>query len=398
MGSNQYKEQNYAFFGVTPSQNVASFNLEDQKHFHTDKMADFLVSKSFEQVLTEHLPFVSFQCCFITESNEYLLKNTSSPFPKPQSSHLQNFGPSLRGLIPFGKAFSYEFVETTIKSQFRNNYPSLKITMGHFHSLKLIESSTTPAHMNYSYVGIVHPCSHHPSTHLSQKPHEFIDLNLIQEEFKERETNPQKFSIDDDCLIDMLKENLFTRILSEYKTKSAEETTNFYDQIEFDSIGAIVGRFQPFHNGHLNLLLTMLKYHQQIKIGIGSSQYHHSQSNPFTYEERKQMISDSLADKDIPHARYHIFAIPDLHNYSKWLKKVIETLTPFELFYSNSSWIRQIIDDTGLKIAPKAIFNFSHYNGTNVRKCLMESQSIKNLVPSAVLIILSTIDALSRLN
>ena len=120
--------------------------------------------------------------------------------------------------------------------------------------------------------------------------------------------------------------------------------------------------------------------------------------NPFTFEERKKMISDSLTEKNIPPSRYQIYAIPDLHNYSKWLKKVIETLTPFELFYSNSSWIRQIIDDTGLKIAPKAIFNFSHYNGTNVRKCLMESQSIKDLVPSAVLKILSTIEALSRLN
>ena len=54
--------------------------------------------------------------------------------------------------------------------------------------------------------------------------------------------------------------------------------------------GLVLGRFQPFHLGHLNLIQTVLNDKKEPLICIGSAQYAHTKDNPFTVKERKDMI------------------------------------------------------------------------------------------------------------
>ena len=56
-------------------------------------------------------------------------------------------------------------------------------------------------------------------------------------------------------------------------------------------IGLFVGRFQPFHDAHLQIIQNALKEVEKLIIGVGSSQYSETAENPFTYEERKEMIT-----------------------------------------------------------------------------------------------------------
>ena len=51
-----------------------------------------------------------------------------------------------------------------------------------------------------------------------------------------------------------------------------------------------IGRFQPFHKGHLKIIQQASETYDQILVGIGSSQYSHTVDNPFTAEERTEMI------------------------------------------------------------------------------------------------------------
>jgi cytidyltransferase-related domain len=61
----------------------------------------------------------------------------------------------------------------------------------------------------------------------------------------------------------------------------------------------IVGRFQPFHKGHLEVIEEVLKEHDSVIIGIGSAQYSHTLQNPFTAGERHLMISNALETQKI---------------------------------------------------------------------------------------------------
>ena len=54
--------------------------------------------------------------------------------------------------------------------------------------------------------------------------------------------------------------------------------------------GLYVGRFQPFHLGHLGAIKEVLKEVDELAIVIGSAQYSHNPSNPFTAGERLVMI------------------------------------------------------------------------------------------------------------
>jgi nicotinamide-nucleotide adenylyltransferase len=58
--------------------------------------------------------------------------------------------------------------------------------------------------------------------------------------------------------------------------------------------GLYVGRFQPFHLGHLEAIENVLKEAEELVIVIGSAQYSHNINNPFTAGERLVMIRRAL--------------------------------------------------------------------------------------------------------
>ncbi|TJZ73480.1 NUDIX domain-containing protein [Chitiniphilus eburneus] len=62
----------------------------------------------------------------------------------------------------------------------------------------------------------------------------------------------------------------------------------------FDTL-VFIGRFQPFHDSHLRMVLAALAQARQLVLVIGSSPAHRSVRNPFTGEERRAMIEAAVA-------------------------------------------------------------------------------------------------------
>ena len=79
-------------------------------------------------------------------------------------------------------------------------------------------------------------------------------------------------------------------------------------------IGFLIGRFQPFHLGHLEAIKFALSKVEHLHVGIGSSNKSHQERNPFTADERKEMILLSIED-DIA-KRISIHYIPDVDDRS----------------------------------------------------------------------------------
>ena len=83
----------------------------------------------------------------------------------------------------------------------------------------------------------------------------------------------------------------------------------------------LIGRFQPFHNGHLKIIQNLSKEFSEVIIGIGSSQYAHALENPFTADERILMIKKSLEKIDIKTLEsYQILAISEKLNFVRSIK------------------------------------------------------------------------------
>lgn len=81
-----------------------------------------------------------------------------------------------------------------------------------------------------------------------------------------------------------------------------------------------IGRFQPFHNGHMNVMMGGLKISNNIIIMCGSSNQTRTLKNPFIYDERKKFILDSLSKSF--QDRIYIEPLEDYGNDIEWVKNV----------------------------------------------------------------------------
>ena len=168
---------------------------------------------------------------------------------------------------------------------------------------------------------------------------------------------------------------------------------NKVHRYEKDSL--MIGRFQPFHNGHLEVIRKISKASENVTIGIGSAQYSHTVTNPFTAGERYSMISDTLRDAGITNA--YIVPIEDLNRYSVWVSHVVSMSPPFSVVYSNNSLTRRLFYEAGYEIRDSPLYNRSVYSGTEVRRRMMNDEDWKALVPRTVADVIDYIDGIGRI-
>lgn len=64
--------------------------------------------------------------------------------------------------------------------------------------------------------------------------------------------------------------------------------TKKYDAIVF------IGRFQPFHNAHLSIIQSAAELAEKVIVVVGSANQPRTFKNPFSFEERENLIQDTL--------------------------------------------------------------------------------------------------------
>lgn len=99
-------------------------------------------------------------------------------------------------------------------------------------------------------------------------------------------------------------------------------------------VGLFLGRFQPFHNAHLSIIKKSFDFVDYIIIGVGSSQYSRTKLNPFSYEERVDMIVSSLHGIK----KYMIMPIPDINDPPHYVDYVVGKIPPFDVVFSNNQY------------------------------------------------------------
>ena len=156
-----------------------------------------------------------------------------------------------------------------------------------------------------------------------------------------------------------------------------------------------IGRFQPFHKGHLEVIKYLSKRFDHILVGIGSSQYQDTSDNPFSSDERTKMIKDSLKQEKIE--GYSIVLITDIHNPPKWVDHVISIVSDFDVVVSNSNFTRGLFEDKGFKTQETPKFNEKEFSGTRIRKRILEGEDWENLVPESVSEIIKDINGVERI-
>jgi len=167
---------------------------------------------------------------------------------------------------------------------------------------------------------------------------------------------------------------------------------------EKDLRGLYVGRFQPFHLGHLEASKYALKRLEQLVVVVGSAQYSHTLENPFTAGERVMMIKAALDEAGFDRSSYFIIPVEDINYHSIWVDH-IRALTPkFDLVFSNEPLTKRLFKEAGVKAEPIPFFNRQNYSATEIRNRIIEGRDWQSLVPKAVASFMKEIGGIERIH
>jgi len=161
--------------------------------------------------------------------------------------------------------------------------------------------------------------------------------------------------------------------------------------------GLFVGRFQPFHNGHLEAIKRILKEVDELVIIVGSSQYSHKLDNPFTAGERITMIRKALEEKGIQMPRIWIIPVPDVHQHALWVSRIVGYSPKFDVVYTNEPLTRRLFIEVGFNVKPMPMIKREVYVATEIRKRMLAGENWKEIVPSSVAKFIKDIDGEVRL-
>ena len=159
--------------------------------------------------------------------------------------------------------------------------------------------------------------------------------------------------------------------------------------------GFLIGRFQPFHLGHLEAIKFGLTKVENLWIGIGSSNKSIEKRNPFTADERKEMIISSLDSTISKHVK--IYYIPDTNDHEKWISLVDSIIPKYDLVFSNDDFTRNIYERNDIKVISVPLKNREIFSATNVRAKLETDQNWEELVPNGTKKVLLKADVKNRL-
>jgi nicotinamide-nucleotide adenylyltransferase len=159
--------------------------------------------------------------------------------------------------------------------------------------------------------------------------------------------------------------------------------------------GLLIGRFQPFHLGHLEALQFALSTVDKLWVGLGSSNKPIGKSNPFSAEEREKMILSSINDS--MKNKITIYFIPDVDNHVKWIEKIDTIVPKFNIIFSNDPLTDHLYSKRTVQVISIPFLKRDQLSGTIIRNLIKSDQKWDDLVPSGTKHILENLDLKNRI-
>jgi len=161
--------------------------------------------------------------------------------------------------------------------------------------------------------------------------------------------------------------------------------------------GLMMGRFQPFHLGHLDLVKQILSECDEVVIAITSSQFNYLEKDPFTASERIEMIHQALKEAEVDLSKCFIIPIENQFNIVTWASYLKSILPQFNKVYSGNEYVSMLLADAGVQVIAPKFLDRDRYNATNIRNLIVEDKDWQNFVPSAVANVIKKINGVNRL-
>jgi nicotinamide-nucleotide adenylyltransferase len=146
------------------------------------------------------------------------------------------------------------------------------------------------------------------------------------------------------------------------------------------SVGLVVGRFQPFHKGHLYMLKEALKIADKLVIALGSSNIS-NEDNPLSFEKRKEMFQEILVHEGLEDVVVKIVPSPDFASDDEWLQALEKNAGAFDVAISNNDWTIDVMSQAGYATERVPFFEREKYQATFIRQLKRAGEKWEDRVP-----------------
>jgi nicotinamide-nucleotide adenylyltransferase len=166
----------------------------------------------------------------------------------------------------------------------------------------------------------------------------------------------------------------------------------------------IHGRFQPFHNGHLEYLRGAAARCDEVFVGITNPDpariktedsdplRHLPESNPFSYVERLLMVKAAAGDLGIGLERLHVIPFP-VNEPELWAAYVPEDVVQFIRVFSDWGGTKlERLRESGYEVVVLDEGSEKEVSGADVRAALRDGGDWKRLVPPGVAGVLARLE------
>ncbi len=172
--------------------------------------------------------------------------------------------------------------------------------------------------------------------------------------------------------------------------------------------GMIHGRFQPFHNGHLEYLRGAVERSDEVFVGITNPDparikpeaadplRHLPESNPYSYVERLLMVKAAAADVGIDAGRLHVIPFP-VNEPELWDAYVPRDVVQFIRLFSDWGGTKlERLREAGYEVVVLDEGAEKELSGADVRAAIREGGDWERLVPRGVATVLKGIEGAVR--
>ena len=159
----------------------------------------------------------------------------------------------------------------------------------------------------------------------------------------------------------------------------------------------LIGRMQPVHNGHMQVINKILQEVDEVIIGIGSAQLSHEIKDPFTAGERVVMMSQALAEENVDPSRYYIIPMQDINFNAIWASHVKMLTPPFSIVYSGNPLVKQLFSEENFEVKQPPLYSRKTLSGTEVRNRILNDDNWEELVPNATVNLIKEINGVERI-
>ena len=146
--------------------------------------------------------------------------------------------------------------------------------------------------------------------------------------------------------------------------------------------GIFLGRFQPFHKGHLWAIKEALKKVDELIILIGTADESRTSKNPFTAEEREEMINLTLKQENIQN--YIIVKLDDIPDDNLYANYVKQHTKKFDIVFAyENAFVASLFEQAGFKVERQP--RYKDFEGVLIRKLIFENKPFEHLLPQAII-------------